>query len=80
MKKEEIQQLSTEELMKKEASLKKANNVLIVLLALLFIAGIYLCIKEKTFHPLIVVPLGLSGIAVNNFNVLKLIKAEKEER
>jgi hypothetical protein len=80
MKKEEMQQLSTEELMKKEVSLQKANNVLVVLLALLLIAGIFLCIQEETFHPLIAVPLALSGIAVNNFNVLKMLKAEKKER
>jgi Na+-transporting methylmalonyl-CoA/oxaloacetate decarboxylase beta subunit len=80
MKKEELEALSTEELMKKEAGIKKANNVLIILLSLLLIAAVYLSVKEQTFDPLLAVPLALSGIVFNSFNTLKMIKAEKESR
>ncbi|MEL7221510.1 MAG: redox-active disulfide protein 2 [Bacteroidota bacterium] len=80
MKKEELSALSNEALLKKQAGLKKGNTILIVVLSLLFILAVYISVTQKTFSPLVVVPLALSSIVFSSINQLKMIDAELERR
>ncbi|OBS12354.1 redox-active disulfide protein 2 [Elizabethkingia miricola] len=79
MKNENLSELSTDDLRKKEKVTKLITSVFIGLLTLLFVLSIYITIK-KGFTPLFVVALALFPIVTLNLKNLKNIRNEIDSR
>lgn len=79
MKNENFSDLSTEELLKRQKTIKPLTILLIVTLILLFVLSLFITIK-KGFTALLVVPIALSPIAILNLNNLKNIQKEINSR
>ena len=75
MKSKKLNELSNEELLKNEKSLKAITYMLAGTLLVLFVAGIVLTFK-KGFSALSVIPIALLPILILNFNTLKEVKEE----
>lgn len=68
------------ELEKEYKQLKKGTSIFIGLLIVLFIATIYNAISNRSFDPLLIVPIVLSAILPANFKKMKSLKDEIESR
>ena len=79
MKNENFSDLSTEELLKRQKTIKPLTILLIGTLILLFVLSLFITIK-KGFTALLVVPIALSPIAILNLNNLKNIQKEINSR
>ncbi|GAA4275167.1 hypothetical protein U6A24_17510 [Aquimarina gracilis] len=80
MKKEELQDLTIEELKKKETSLKMLTGLLAGILFVLFVVTIYTSVKNKEFDPMLITAIALSAIIPLNYKQIKQIKAEIKQR
>ncbi|PUB34744.1 hypothetical protein C8J95_102412 [Elizabethkingia sp. YR214] len=79
MKNENFSDLSTEELLKKQKTIKPLTITLIGTLILLFVLSLFITFK-KGFTALLVVPIALSPIVILNLNNLKNIQKEINSR
>lgn len=80
MKSENFSDLSTEELLKKQKTIKPLTITLIgTLILLLFVLSLFITFK-KGFTALLVVPIALSPIVILNLNNLKSIQKEINSR
>ena len=77
--KKKFNEMTSEELIKNEKSLKAVTYIFGVALVLLFVHNIYLAIN-KGFSAANVIPLALLPIFILNMNTLKEIKKELESR
>ncbi|MBB4806533.1 hypothetical protein HNP38_001829 [Chryseobacterium defluvii] len=80
MKGKKIQEMSNEELLKHEKTVKTVTSLLCGALLVLFAATIFLNIVKKEFNPLTAVPIALLPILLININTLNEIKKEKKNR
>ena len=67
-------------LTKQYKALKFVTGMLAGILIVLFAMTIYLSIREKKFHPLLVSPIALSAIIPINFKRMKEMRREIEAR
>ncbi|WP_316782541.1 redox-active disulfide protein 2 [Pedobacter frigiditerrae] len=79
MSKKSLSELSNEELLKNEKTLKTITSMLAGAILLLFIVNIFLAFK-KGFSALSAVPIALLPIVIINFNSLKEMKKEIKAR
>jgi mannose/fructose/N-acetylgalactosamine-specific phosphotransferase system component IID len=79
MKNENLNEISTDDLKKKEKVTRLITSVFIGMLSLLFVLSIYITIK-KGFTPLFVVALALFPVVTLNLKNLKNIRDEIESR
>jgi hypothetical protein len=79
MKNNKLNELSNEELLKQEKSLKVITYMLAGMLLVLFITNIILTFK-KGFSALFAVPIALLPIVIINLNTLKEIKKVLDSR
>ncbi|ATL42745.1 redox-active disulfide protein 2 [Elizabethkingia sp. HX WHF] len=79
MKNENFSDLSTEDLLKRQKTIKPLTILLIGTLVVLLVLSIFITIK-KGFTALLVVPFALSPIAILNLNNLKSIQKEINSR
>lgn len=79
MKSNKFNEMSTEELLKNEKSLKTVTYIFAVILTFLFIINIYIAL-HKGFSATQVIPLALLPILILNLNTLKEIKKELKSR
>ncbi|MDV2446223.1 redox-active disulfide protein 2 [Elizabethkingia anophelis] len=79
MKSENFSDLSTEDLLKRQKTIKPLTILLIGTLVILLVLSIFITIK-KGFTALLVVPFALSPIAILNLNNLKSIQKEINSR
>ncbi|CAI9687649.1 MULTISPECIES: hypothetical protein [Elizabethkingia] len=79
MKNENFSDLSTEDLLKRQKTIKPLTIILIGTLVILLVLSIFITIK-KGFTALLVVPFALSPIAILNLNNLKSIQKEINSR
>lgn len=79
MKNKRLKELSNEELLKNEKSLKTITGMLAGALLVLLIINIFLAFK-KGFSALSVVPIALLPILIVNFGSLKEMKKEIKSR
>ncbi len=79
MKNKKLNELSNEELLKNEKSLKVVTYMLAGAILVLFAAGIFLTFR-KGFSALSVIPIALFPIVILNLNSLKEIKTEIKSR
>ncbi|OIV41900.1 redox-active disulfide protein 2 [Flavobacterium johnsoniae] len=77
--KKKFNEMSSEELLKNEKSLKAVTYIFGIVLLLLFVLNIYLAFI-KGFSAANVIPLALLPIFILNMNTLKEIKKELESR
>ncbi len=80
MKKEDLENMSTDELLKRQKSLKTITGMLAGILLLLFGITIFKSVKDKTFDVMMVVPISLSGIVLINYKLIKDITNELKSR
>lgn len=80
MKPAELKDLPTEELLKKEKSLKTIVGMFIGILLILLVASIYLAITDGKFNASIVVALALITVLMANIGNLKNIRKEINSR
>jgi len=74
-----LENLSNEELLKRQKMVSVVTYTLIGMLLVLFCLGLFLTFT-KSFTPLTVVPLALMPIVIINFGNIKKIKAELKLR
>ena len=79
MKTKELNEMSNEELLKNEKSVKTITYILTGAIIALLVAIIFLTVK-KGFNALSVISLALLPIIILNFNTLKEIKKEIKYR
>lgn len=79
MSKKNLSELSNEELLKNEKSLKTITSMLGGAVFLLFIVNIFLAFK-KGFSTMGVIPIALLPIVIVNINSLKEMKKEIKSR
>ncbi|WP_278554832.1 redox-active disulfide protein 2 [Elizabethkingia bruuniana] len=79
MKNENFSDLSTEDLLKRQKTIKPLTILFIGTLVVLLVLSIFISIK-KGFTALLVVPFTLSPIAILNLNNLKSIQKEINSR
>ncbi|AQX84852.1 redox-active disulfide protein 2 [Elizabethkingia bruuniana] len=79
MKNENFSDLSTEDLLKRQKTIKPLTILFIGTLVVLLVLSIFITIK-KGFTALLVVPFALSPIAILNLNNLKSIQKEINSR
>lgn len=79
MKNTKLSELSTQDLINKEKSLKLLTGMLIGMLFALFVLSLYLTVT-KEFSPLLIMPFALLPIVVINFSTIKNIKKELNSR
>jgi multidrug efflux pump subunit AcrB len=79
MSKKSLSELSDEELLKNEKSLKTITALLLGAILVLFIINIFLAFK-KGLSALSAVPIALLPIMIINFNSLKEMKEEIKSR
>ncbi|MDX8567304.1 redox-active disulfide protein 2 [Elizabethkingia sp. HX XZB] len=79
MENENFSDLSTEDLLKRQKTIKPLTIILIGTLVILLVLSIFITIK-KGFTALLVVPFALSPIAILNLNNLKSIQKEINSR
>ncbi|TCC86640.1 redox-active disulfide protein 2 [Pedobacter frigiditerrae] len=79
MSKKGLSELSNEELLKNEKTLKTITSMLAGAIFLLFVVNIFLAFK-KGFSALSAVPIALLPIVIINFNSLKEMKKEIKAR
>jgi hypothetical protein len=79
MSKKKFSEMTTEELLKSEKSLKGVTYGFAVVLTFLFIINIYIAL-HKGFSATQVIPLALVPILILNLNTLKEIKKELKSR
>ena len=80
MKKKNLEELNTEELLKQEKALKFITGLLIGMIIVLFALIISKSIKDKKFDPLIASPIALSAIIPLNLKKIKDIRSEINKR
>lgn len=79
MKNTKFSEMTTEELIKKQKTLKTVNSIFAVVLLMLFALNVYIVLR-KGFSAMNVVPVALLPILFLNINNLKEIKRELESR
>ncbi|WP_026730661.1 hypothetical protein [Flavobacterium denitrificans] len=79
MKNTKFNEMSTEELIKNQKTLKTVNTIFAIALCILFALNIFI-IYNKGFSAMSVVPIALLPILFLNLNNLKEIKKELETR
>jgi len=80
MKSKSLNEMSAEELLKQEKSIKIATGMLAGMLLLLLVMGIYLTFKKGSYAAFIVIPMALLPIVILNVTSLKKIKSELNTR
>ena len=81
MKKENLSELTTDELIKRKKTTTMVTGLLAGMLSVLLIMAIFLAIKKGTTGiSLMVVALGLSPILIINFAAIKAINSELNSR
>ncbi len=83
MAKENLRELSTEDLIKKRKTTAMTTGMLAGILTVLLIMAIFLTIKQENKAvgiSLMVVPFGLSGILFTSYNFIKKIDEELKSR
>ncbi|MFD2717657.1 redox-active disulfide protein 2 [Hymenobacter monticola] len=76
MKPEDLKTLSSEELLKRQKTIKLVSGALAAMLLILLVMGISLTIQKKRFVSLIVIPFSLLPILMLNLTIFKKIKDE----
>lgn len=79
LKKQQLNNFSTEYLQKKEKSIKAITGMLAITLIALFVISLYMTIRES-FTPLLVVPIALLPILILNIKSINNIKKELDSR
>ncbi len=79
MKNTKFSEMTTEELIKNQKTLKTVNSIFAVVLLMLFALNVYIVLR-KGFSAMNVVPVALLPILFLNINNLKEIKRELESR
>jgi len=79
MKNTKFSEMTTEELIKNQKTLKTVNTIFAVVLLMLFSLNVYIVLR-KGFSAMNVVPVALLPILFLNINNLKEIKRELESR
>ncbi|WP_316830427.1 redox-active disulfide protein 2 [Pedobacter aquatilis] len=79
MKEKNLAEMSNEDLLKTEKSIKVMTSILAVALALLFVINLITAFK-KGFSALTVIPIALLPIVIVNINNIKKIRAELMSR
>ncbi|RZL45199.1 MAG: redox-active disulfide protein 2 [Pedobacter sp.] len=74
-----LEELSNEELLKREKMVKSVTYTLVGMLFVLFALSMFLTFK-KGFTPLIVIPIALMPIVLANLGSIKKIQAERKLR
>lgn len=80
MSNKKISEMSNEELLKNEKTIKTVTSLLAGALFFLFAVTVFLNILKKEFNTLTVVPIAFLPILIININNLKEIKKEKVNR
>jgi hypothetical protein len=73
MKTEDLKTLSSEELLKKQQTIKMVSGALAAMLLILLVMGISLTIQKKRFVSLVVIPFSLLPILMLNVTTFKKI-------
>lgn len=76
MKKEDLEKISTEELLKRQKTIKVISGVMVGLLLVLLVAAISTSKEPARATPLIVIVLALSAVLLPNYTNLQVIKSE----
>jgi len=79
MKNTKFSEMTTEELIKNQKTLKTVNTIFAVVLLMLFALNVYIVLR-KGFSAMNVVPIALLPILFLNLNNLKEIKKELDSR
>ena len=76
MKSKNLTELSVEELLKQQKSIKVVTGMLAGMLILLLVIGIFLTFQKISFIAFVVIPIALLPIVFLNLATLKKIKQE----
>ncbi len=76
MKSKNLTELSAEELLKQQKSIKVVTGMLAGMLILLLVIGIFLTFQKISFIAFVVIPIALLPIVFLNLATLKKIKQE----
>ncbi len=80
MKSKNLKELSVEELLKQQKTIKLVTGVLIGMLSTLLITGISLALQKTSFISFVIIPFALLPIVFLNFTSLKKVKEELNSR
>ena len=73
-------QLTNEELLKREKSVRIMVTFTLLAVIVMFFCGIFITYQQKSFNTFIVLPFCFLPIYINNFMTLKKIREEKAKR
>ncbi|MGL3000072.1 hypothetical protein [Flavobacterium sp. RSSB_23] len=76
MKSKNLSELSVEELIKQQKTIKTVTSVLAGMLFVLLLLGIWLTFQKPSFLVFIVIPFTLMPLLIFNLTTLKKVKAE----
>ncbi len=80
MKLKTITELTNEELIKNEKTMKQMTIFMLIAIVLMLICGIIITFQKKSFNVFIILPVCFLPIYLNNFRMLKTYREEKTKR